>query len=76
MKDNLSANGWENPPAGAARAVTESPCERMDRYRRVHARMAEPYPETLQRTDEAELHSEAEAAGIPCPCGRTFPSVG
>lgn len=75
MKDNVPANRWENPPAGVAKAVPESPCEKMDRYRRVHAGMGEPYPETAQRTDEAELHQEAEAAGTPCPCGRTFPRM-
>lgn len=75
MNDDLPANWWQNMAAGVAKAVGESPCERMDRYRRVHIRMGTPYSETLQRKVEAELHNEAEAAGTPCPCGRSFPSV-
>ena len=75
MNHDRPANWWGNLAAGAAKAVTESPCERMDRYRRLHVRMGVPCLEKSQRKVEAELHNNAAAAGRPCPCGRTFPSV-
>ena len=75
MYGDLPANWADKLTAGAAKTAMETPCEKMERHRRLLAGAGVPYPKELPRELEAELHNEAEDAGMPCPCGWKFTRV-